>query len=253
MSNKEEVFDVEIGGSIKKIKIVHPSTRVEAEANMHASRVFGKLVKEHSKGNSSLLLRSQLDQFLRDSNIYTSEDLDAISQLTKKIEECEKALQAGGKKSEGRKKAVELRRARYTLFAMLAKKFEYDKNTIEYYSETAKANYIMSKCLLDEDGQPIFNGPEDYEFDETGLKNSLAEPIRRLTSLIGSYDPEFEAKLPENKFFKKFNMCNDKFDLINEDGHLVNEDGDLVDENGNKITEEDNKPKEFQLGEFSDD
>lgn len=253
MSPKEEVFEVKIGNELKKVKVIHPTSRIEANANMHASRVFGKLVKEHAAGKSSLILRKQLDDFLRESNLYSKEDLEEITKVSKTIDECEKSLMAGGKKSDGKKKAIELRRARYTLLLMLAKKFEYDKNTIEHHSETARLYYIISKCLLDEDGQPIYESPEDFEFDDTELKNDLAEPIRRISAIAGNYDPEYESKLPENKFFKKFNMCDDKFNLVNEEGKLVNENGQLVDENGVVIESEDNKPKEFELGEFSDE
>lgn len=246
----EEIFDVVIGGEPKKVKIVGPSPRVEAEANMYASKVFSKLAREHSESNSSLLLRDQLDKFLRDAQIYTAQDFEKIAELQKELEDGQKALAAGGKKSEGRAIALKMRKARYTLLLMLAKRFEYDKNTIEYHSENARLNYIISKCLRFEDGSQIFGGPDDYEFDESGLKNCLAPAIRRIGALCGSYDENYEAKLPENKFLVKYQMCNDKFDLVDSEGHLVNEDGQRIDKDGNLL--ESNEPK-FEVGEFSDD
>lgn len=257
MTNKatkivEELMDVTIGGVAQKVKIVHPTARIEAEANMLASKVFSKLAREYSNGDSSLMLRAQLDQFLRESKLYSAEDIEEIAKLSKQIEDGEKALMAGGKKSEGRKIAIEVRRARYILLTLLAKKFEYDKNTIEHHSEMARLHYFIIKCLRFEDGSQIFGSVEDYEFDETGLKDDLADAIRRVAAICSSYDQDYESKLPENKFFKKFGMCNDKFDLIDSEGHLVNEKGERIDENGNLLDQE-TKPKEFEVGEFSDD
>lgn len=248
----EELFDVTIGGEPQKVKVVHPTSRIEAEANMLASKVFSKLAKEYSSGESGLMLRAKLDQFLRDQKLYSNEDIEEIARLSKVIEDGEKALAAGGKKSEGRKTAIEVRRARYTMLGLLAKKFEYDKNTIEHHSEMARLNYFIIRCLRFEDGSQVFGSVEDYEFDETGLKDDLAVPIRKIASLCSSYDQDYESKLPENKFFKKFGMCNDKFDLVDSEGHLVNEKGERIDENGNLI-EKETKPAEFEVGEFSDD
>lgn len=149
----EEKFVVKIGEEDKNIVVKHPTPRIEAEANMHASRVFSKLSKERGDGNDGLLLRAQLDKFLRDAGLYTDDDIKVISDLSDKITEYEKKLTDGGvKKSEGRTIAIELRRARYNLLLLLAKRMEYDKNTIEHFSENARINYIIVKSLLDENG-----------------------------------------------------------------------------------------------------
>ena len=245
-----EIMELTVGGEPKKVKIVKPSSRIEAEANMHASKVFSKLAKEHSKGNSGLLLRTQLDQFLRDSKLYSEEDLVEINSLGKQIEDGEKSLRAGGKKADGRQIAIDMRKARYTMLVMLAKKFEYDRNTIEHHSETARLHYIIAKCLQFEDGGQVYSGPDDYEFDDSPLKDDLAPAIRKITSLCSSFDMSYEEKLPENKFLKKFNFVDDKFNLVDSEGHLVDELGRRIDEQGNLI--EDNT-ETFELGEFTDE
>jgi len=252
----EEKFVVKIGEEDKNIVVKHPTPRIEAEANMHASRVFSKLSKERGDGNDGLLLRAQLDKFLRDAGLYTDDDIKVISDLSDKITEYEKKLTDGGvKKSEGRTIAIELRRARYNLLLLLAKRMEYDKNTIEHFSENARINYIIVKSLLDENGAPIFKNIEDYEFDETGLKEALDLPIRKIASMSSVYDTDYESKLVENKFLKKYGFCNDEFDLIDSNGNRVNEKGQRVDEEGNLLDESGNliKVAEKEIGEFLED
>jgi hypothetical protein len=251
MTKKEE-FKIEINGEQKTVYVKHPDPRVEAEANMYASKVFSKLAKG---GGDGLLIRSRLDEFLRDQGLYTDADLEAISKISERISDLESKLVTGGlKKSEGKKLAIELRRCRYALLALLSKRMEYDANTIEHHSERARTNYITSKCLCYEEDVPIFKSPEDYQFDDTGLKDLLVEPIRRIGALCSSYDPEYESKLIENKFLKKYGYCNDKFDLVNENGELVDEHGRRIDADGNLLEEKETKENtSVEVGEFLED
>ena len=251
MTTKEK-FEVKIGDELKAVYVHHPGPRVEADANMHASKVFAKLAKNPKEG---LLIRAKLDDFLRDQGLYTDEDITNITELSDKIQELESKLVAGGiKKSEGKELAINLRRCRIVLLTLLAKRMEYDANTIEHHAEKARTNYIISKCLCYEEGVPVFKTPDDYQYDETGLKELLVEPIRRIGALCSSYDPDYEAKLIENKFLKKYGFCNDKFDLVNESGELVDENGRRIDADGNLLEEKD-KPeqKPTEVGEFLED
>jgi len=251
----EEKFVVKIGEEDKTFIVKFPTSRIEAEANMHASRVFSKLIREKREGDDTLLLRNQLDEFLKDKKVYTEDDIKEITETSKEVTRLEEVMAKGGiKKSEGRTFAIELRRNRYKLLVMLSKRMEYDKNTIEHHSEGARINYIISKCLCSDDGVPVFNNVDDYEFDDTGLKNQLIEPIRRIGTICSSYDTDFEAKLPENKFLVKYGYCNDKFNLVDANGNLVNEkgerindDGELLDENGQVIV------VVKEIGEFLED
>jgi hypothetical protein len=251
MTTKEK-FEVKVGEELRTVYVHHPTPRVEADANMYASKVFSKLAKNPKDG---LLIRAKLDDFLRDQGLYTEDDITNISNLSEKIENLESKLVAGGiKKSEGKKIAIDLRRCRILLLTLLAKRMEYDANTIEHHSERARTNYIISKCLCYEEGVPVFKDPDDYQYDETGIKELLVEPIRRIGSLCSSYDPEYESKLIENKFLKKYGFCNDKFDLVNENGELVDENGRRVDAEGNLLEEKDKpEPKPTDVGEFLED
>lgn len=251
MTQKEK-FVVKVGEESRNVYVRHPDPRVEAEANMHASRVFAKLTKNPKEG---LLIRAKLDEFLRDQGLYTDDDIQNITRLSEKIEDLEGKLVAGGiKKSEGKEMAIDLRRCRILLLTLLAKRMEYDANTVEHHTERARTNYIISKCLCYEEDVPVFKSPDDYQYDDTGIKDLLVEPIRRISALCSSYDPDFEAKLIENKFLKKYGFCNDKFDLVNENGELVDEKGRRIDQDGNLLEEKDKPEKKpVEIGEFLED
>lgn len=248
----EERFEgIKFGEDVRTVIVKLPTPKLEAEANMYSSQIFARLIKKtDDDGNPAFLLRSQLDDYLQKIGLYTNEDILQISKIHDEIKQKESVLEKGGiKKSDGKKIALDIRRLRYNLIILLTKRHEYDKNTVEYYAENGRFNYLVSKCLFFDSGEQIFNSVEDYESDTT-MKGVLDEPIRRLATLTSTYDQDFEHKLIENKFLKKFGYCNDDYELVNSEGKRVNENGELVDDNGNKIEEEN---KDRVVGEFLDD
>ena len=251
---------IKIGDEDRNIEIVRPNPRVEAEANMYASKVFAKLIKQKNEdGTLAFILRAQLDAFLKEIGVYTDEDIQNMGFYAEKVKELEDSLIKGGKKkSEGKEIAIKLRSFRWALLNLLGKRMEYDKNTVEHYSENARMDYLITKCICFEGGVPIFEDVNDYESDST-MQEVLAEPIRELAAMVSTFDPEYEHKLVENKFLKKYGFCNDKYDLVDgqgrrvdEKGRLVNEDGNLVNENGD-LVDEDGEVVSKEIGEFLDD
>lgn len=255
---KEKVITktVKFGEEERTVEIHMPTPKIEAEANMYSSQVFAKLVKSKDEdGNPNYILRAQLNDFMKDAGIYTDEDIKAIEKLGEKIASCEKELSTGGKtKSQGRKIAIDLRSARYQLLMLLAKRLEYDKNTVEHYAANARMDFLISKCITYEGGVKIFNTVEDYQTDSF-MHEALAEVVRDFANMVSDYDPDFDRKLPENKFLLKFGFCNEDLDLVNSDGQKVDEDGDLIDDEGFKIDNTGRRinSEEFELGEFLDD
>jgi len=251
---------IKIGDEERVVNIVPPSPRVDSEANMYASQVFARLIREKDPNGKPLyIVRDKLDEFLREMEIYTDQDLIELAELAKLIKALEDGLVKGGKsKSKGREDAINLRKARYAMYSLMAKKIQYDKNTVEHYAENARMNFLVTKCITFESGDPIFNSVEDYEGDGA-MQEILAEPIRELASLISVFDPNFEDKLPENKFLKKYGFCNDSYDLVDsqgrrvdEKGRLINNDGQLINEDGVAINE-DGTLLVQEIGEFTDD
>lgn len=251
MEQEIKVFTIKIGNEERKVEVRKPTPKIEAEANMAASKVFAKLVKEKGEdGKSAYILRSQLNTYLSNIGIYSDQDIEDITTFTDRIKELELLLQKGGvKKSEGRDAAIELRRTRYAVYALLTRQTEFDKNTVEHFADNARMDYLVTKCICFEGGDPIFKNVADYETDDI-LQKVLKEPIEALAGIVSQYDPDFEKNLPENKFLKKYNFCDEKYRLINKDGKLVDGNGNFVDDEGN-VLEKVDVPE--SVGEFLDD
>lgn len=251
MAQEIKTVTVKIGDQDRVVEVRKPTPKVEAEANMAASKVFAKLVKEKGEdGKSAFILRSQLNTYLADIGIYTEQDIDDINTFSDRIKELEELLSKGGKKkSEGKKAAIELRQLRYGIYTLLMRQTEYDKNTVEHYADNARMDYLVTKCICFEGGAPVFKNVADYEADSI-MQIALAEPIQVLAGMVSQYDPDFEKKLPENEFLKKYNYCDDKYRLIDADGNLIDGNGERIDEDGNLLEKKD---KPVLVGEFEDD
>ncbi len=246
-----KIVEVNIGGELKKIEVHKPTPKIEGQANMESSKVFARLIKsKNADGSPAFILRAQLNDFLANAGVYSEQDIEDLNAFSGRIRELEETLSKGGKKkSEGKAAAIELKKLRIALYGLLVKQAEYDKNTVEHYSENARMDYLVTRCITFEGGDPIFKSVEDYEADEI-MQKALEAPIRELASIVSSYDPDFEKNLPENKFLLKYGYCNNDLRLVSAEGKFVDEYGNLVDEDGNKIVTEEKKES---VGEFIDD
>ena len=244
---------VKIGDEERVVEVRKPNPKVEAEGNMAASKMFSRLVREKDESDPTkpaYILRTQLNAYLADIGIYSDQDIDDINTFGDRIKELEELLRSSGKKkSEGKAAAIELRKLRYAVYALLMRQGEFDKNTVEHYADNARMNYLITKCICFEGGGPIWHSVEDYESDSV-LQSTLAEPIQVLAGMVSQYDPDFEKNLPENKFLKKYGFCDDKYRLIDKSGNFVDGNGKPVDEDGNSIEP---KEKVEDVGEFLDD
>lgn len=252
MEEKVKEITVKVGDEEKVVEVHKPTNKIETEANMEASKVFTRLIKERDEdGKPAFMLRSQLNKFLADIGIYTEQDIEDITRLGERLDELTTLLQKGGiKKSEGRKAAIELRKVRYVLFSILAKSSEFDKNTVEAYADNARMDYLIVKCIKFKDGGQIFNNVADYHGDEV-MQKVLRPAIEVLAAMVSQYDPDYEKKLPENKFLLKYGFCDNNYRLINAEGKYVDAEGNLVDEDGNAIVED--SPAVVDVGEFLED
>jgi hypothetical protein len=123
-----------------------------------------------------------------------------------------------------------MRRKRIELRDLLAEKISLEQNTAESLSDNAKFDYIVANCTFDVNEQPIYRDMDDYS-------NRSDDPIafaaaQALAQMMYALDKDFEDKLPENKFLKKFEYVNKDLHLVDKDGHKVDVDGRLVSEEG---------------------
>jgi len=190
---------------------------LESEANMYSARVFAKLVKaKDDDGEHMYIMRSQLEDFLKSVGVYSQDELNSIMEINKEIGELEAKIKNGGDLKEGTEAAIKLKNLRLSLLILLTRKFEYDKYTVEHNVENAKFDFLITKCILNEEKKPVFESVDDYKENEE-LRVDMRPMIEALAEMTSSFDSQFEEKLPENQFLKKYKLCDDQFNVLEED------------------------------------
>lgn len=230
----KETFTVTKDGQELKLAVVKPTQEQTRKAQMHYNKSFAALL------NSGTLVRSRLEQYVKGQGLWNDEKDAEESALIERIRKNELKLKKGGiKLQEAKDIAIDTRVARMELLALTSDIRSLDNKTAEGQAETERFNYLVSCCIVYEDtGKPYYSSLEEY------IENSSDEVARKganlLANMLYGFDPDYESKLPENVFLKKYNFVDSQLRLINKDGRLVNTEGKLVDENGRYIDSEGN-------------
>jgi len=251
----------DLDGNNKSVVVIRPDSKKLAEAQ----KVYNKLFRDGLE--SGALLRQRLDGYMREQGIWSDEKEKQYNELTTKINENEKRLAGGGiKLSVAKDLAMEMRGDRIAFRNLISERNQMDGNTAEGQSDNARFNYLVSVCILDPDTRkPLFMDIDDY--DSQAAEPYIIEAAGELASMMYNLSPDYEKKLPENKFLKRFQFVDEELRLINDDGHLVDgdgrlindegrfvaydedgvlyfidRDGDKLDEEGNYITDDDSEP-----------
>ena len=181
------------------------------------------------------MLRDQLDEELRKRKLW-SDDREARYQLLRQeVVDGEYALAKGGiSLSKAKEIAIDMRRKRSEMVQMLSSRTDLDANTCEGKADSVRFNFLFANCLVYNDtDEPFYkNGLGDYL-----LKQEHPVSVEGATEffyLISESD-DVDARLPENKFLKKYKFANEEYNLVDKDGRLVDTDGKHIDENGNYI------------------
>lgn len=198
------------------------------EANLYAASVFNKARK------SGICLRSQIDDWLEEQKIWTIDDRKNIKLLEEALRTKLAFLSSGKTKdgekmkmSEARKLAVEIRIDRWKLNLLQIQRRNYDEYTVEGQTENARFDCIASLCLLDEEGNRLFQSVDDY-YDSSDEPYIVEAASKLANMMFGTED--WEKKLEENIFLTKHNLVDDKGRLINKDGKLIDIDGKILED-----------------------
>jgi len=235
MSDKKEstaVYSAKIDSVEKEFLVRLPNVDQQREGQKEYNKAFSDAVK------SGALLRSKLDDFMKEQNLWDDKKQEEVSNLGKDIADKEKALAKGGiKLSEAKNIALELRSLRFKLRELISKRMDLDVHTAEGQADNARFNYWVSQCLVYNDTKKaVFSGLDDY-------LNKSSEPYAskgasKLAELLYSVNSDFEDSLEENQFLREFGFTDEKGRLINKEGKLVDVDGKLINEKGNWINED---------------
>jgi len=239
-------------GEDKSVLVIRPDSKKLAEAQ----KVYNKFFRDGLE--SGALLRQRLDGYMREQGIWNDDKEKQYTELTAANNDSEKKLASGGiKLSQAKSLALKMREDRISFRNLISERNAMDGNTAEGQSDNARFNYLVSVCILDADTrEPVFRDIDDY--DQQAAEPFIVEAAGELASMMYNLTPDYEQKLPENKFLKRFQFVDKELRLINEDGHLIDsekrlinedgrfvsydEDGELffVDKDGNKLDEEGN-------------
>lgn len=228
---KTKEFKYKVGDIEKSFTVKSPSINDQKEANKVYNTAFSDAIKNKA------LVRAKLDDILVEQGLWDDTKQTQFNKLQNQILDGERVLAKGGiSLAEARKRAIEMRQARIELRDLISVKTNLDTHTAEGQADNARFNYLVSSSLVYTDTkQPYFSGYEDY-------LSRAAEPIailaaQHLASMLYGLDNDYEEKLPENKFLKKYKFIDDRLRLVNKEGKLIDTEGRLVDENGRFINE----------------
>ena len=246
---KQKTVEVELDSGEKvSIVVKRPSAQLLTRAQKVGARVWTEAVRD------GLFTKLTLNDFMRKNGIWDSEKDTTQAHITAEIQRLEKeiALGVNGKKlkvSEGKEKALQLRRLRSQLRDLISERIGLEANTAEGLSDNAKFNFLVANCTFDQNGQKVYANIEDYEEradDEVAFSAAAA-----LGEMVYNLDKSYEESLPENQFLKRFHLVDEDLALVdqkgnrvdvdgtrvNEKGWLINEDGHRIDRQGNLLSD----------------
>ena len=211
--NRMEFTIQEENGKEIKLAIRRPQYDDIDEADkVYASKV-ARSVRE--KGNKKLLLRSEIDSFLRETGVWTEVDEKAVSSVQKEIDECLGKLKKGGiKLSEGRQLCLDINDKRKEVMRIMSKRQIFDDTTIESMAEAERTDYLVYTCTVYADsGQNYWESFDDMKNDK--LSQVYRTASIKAMQLVYNVNPDFEKKLPENRWMLKYNFVDEDLNYIN--------------------------------------
>jgi CRISPR/Cas system-associated exonuclease Cas4 (RecB family) len=232
--NKIEFDTVDENGNTIKLIVKKPTITDEANARFVSIDEFKRAVK------SGAFLKEELETELRKRGIWDDDKQKTLESIHKEIREKLLALKKGGiKKSEARKLSIDIRVLRGRMVILLSERNKYDDFTVESQVENKKFNYYVYACTFNEEGNRVFSSVEEYE-NKANTKMAIDAAVN-LSRITNGLDPDWQKKLPENKFLIDSGFANDNLELIDKDGHRITVDGKRIDSDYNYIKEVDGK------------
>lgn len=257
--NQKVKFTATDGETELELAVKRPDRKTLTKANEEAAKSFSDAVR------AGFLLSAEIDDYLRKRNMWNDEKESYRKSIEDNIAAGKRKLAAGGiKLSEARKVALEMRSLREELRDLISARTELEGRTAEGQAENARLNYLVyASTVYNNDGKLYFKNLDDY-YDKAGSDVGI-KAATHLLELLSGVDVNFEDKLPENQFLKKYKFVDEQGRLINKDGKLIdaegrlvnennrfiNENNELIDINGNRVDEDGNLLLEFE--EFIDD
>ena len=219
----------------KKYAVRVPQVQDIKEANEMRAKTFNTSL---SRGD---LLRDQLEGELRKRKLWNDDREEEYQTLRRLTLDSEYRLQKGGVKlSQARAIALEMTANRNKMVELLSSRTDLDSNTCEGKADASRFNFLFSCCLVydeDDGDHKVYDLYFPNKLDDylTQQEDPVAAAGATEFYYLVSGSDSLDAKLPENKFLKKFNFIDKKLRLIDKEGRLINKDGKHIDTDVNFI------------------
>jgi hypothetical protein len=199
-------FIIKDGDKEILLSVKSPSYEEIEEADKVYSGKVASLVRE--SGKKKLLLRQEIDNFLRSANIWTN----------------------GIKLSEGRTVCIEIMDKRKEIVGIMRKRQVFDDTTIESLAESERNDYLVyTSTVYADSGEHYWESFDDMKNDKLSEAYSKASTI--VIELVYGINNEFEKRLPENRWLKKFDFVDDDLNYIDRKTKAkVDKDGNLLED-----------------------
>lgn len=225
--------------------VKRPNRKVEKDAQTVYNKEFRQLV------TNGALLQVEVDQILRDRNLWDDTREAELKGLQKEISDSRTKLTKGGSKHDAYILAVKIIKTTEELNKLSQERNAMNSSTAESQAENARFNYFIAHCTFynegDKEGRKYFDSYEKLmENEEDNLSTYAGLHLMELVFQT----TEFRKKLPEYKFLLKYGYCDDELRLktfdqrhyvdldgnkIDKDGYFVNDAGQRVDLYGNLV------------------
>lgn len=221
---------VEVNG--KTFYVKKPGYKELTDAKMHSAKIFNQARL------SGAMMKSQLWDYMRTSNMWSEEKQKELDELNKIITENTNELQKGKngkfkKLSEAKAAALQIKLARLKERYLLSEYTSLETMTLEGMTEQANFDYLVFSCTYKEDGTKAFDTLDSYF--EVATEYWARKCAEELSVFVYDLDKDWESKLPENIFLKKYNFVNDKFELIDNEGQSITEEPVVFEEFDNDL------------------
>ncbi len=238
MSNKREKIDTFDEDKNKlELAVIRPGHKIMQDANMQYNMKVSTLIRQGSGDGERLLLRSELEDHMIKTGLWSNDDAVKMERLGIRIRAIELMIQKGGiKLSNAKNLAIEMSQLRIKMMELYNKKQQLDSATVECVAEAYKYGFLMTKCVVyAKDGKPFFLDYDDYM--ERGDSVAAIDTSRCLAKMVYGTEGNINKTLFENRWLIENKFMNESGRFINEDGHFVDQQGKLVNKKGAYVSD----------------
>ncbi len=231
MVENKKVFAAVIEGKNIQLAVKRPDNKARQAGQQVYNRAFRQAIE------SGAIVRARIEAVMRDQNLWDDPRQKRYEELNKRLLDHELSLKKGGRKlKEAREMAVQMRKDRWELRNLNYDRNQLDLHTAEAQAENERFNFLVATCTVFADsGKGYFKDMEDYLTRDNDPVAPLAATT--LGKMIYGLEDDFEQKLPENSFLRKYKFVNQDLHLVDKDGRLIDMDGRLVDKEGRLVND----------------